>query len=259
MAGNLTTNGSPYPIPDVGGKETRSNMRIEIGLENGYENKSIAWALDYPGCFAYGADGAAAIMAFPRAFIGYKERIQAKASESWINFDDIDVHLAETFENQKVDGSILPKAGGKNVTAFWQVDWKPLTETEIEQGLQVMAWSREDLIALTRNLPEERMDREVPGEKWNIRGILNHVADSELWLLDRIGIGPSESATLPAETYRQLAATRRLFDQAMRELVGKNLVNGKDGSFWSPRKVLRRAAWHEVDHINHIFRLLNEN
>jgi hypothetical protein len=42
-------------------------------------------------------------------------------------------------------------------------------------------------------------------------------------------------------------------------LNGDRLVTGKDGTFWSPRKVLRRAAWHEVDHINHIFRLLNEN
>ncbi len=103
-------------------------MRIEIGLENGYENKSIAWALDYPGCFAYGDDGSTAIMAFPRAFIGYKERVQANAETSWIDFDDIDIHLAETFENQKVDGNILPQAAGKNVTAFWQVDWKPLSK-----------------------------------------------------------------------------------------------------------------------------------
>ena len=31
-------------------------MHIRIGLENGDENRSVAWALDFPGCFAYGAD-----------------------------------------------------------------------------------------------------------------------------------------------------------------------------------------------------------
>ncbi len=121
-----------------------------------------------------------------------------------------------------------------------------------------MTWSRKDLVDLTRNLPAEQLDRDVPGEKWSIRGILDHLANSELWLMDRLGVGPSE-ATLPGDTYRRLQATRNLFDHALRGLVDKNLVAGKDGSFWSPRKVLRRAAWHEVDHINHIFRLLNEN
>lgn len=246
-------------MPAAGGKEIRSEMRIEIGLENGYENKSIAWALDYPGCFAYGAEGAAAILAFPRAFIGYKERVAARAKENWITFDDIDVHLAETFECYQVDEHNLPKAAGKYVTAFWQVDWKPLTDIEIDRGLQVLSWSREDLVGLTRDLPPEKYDRDIPGEKWSIHGILDHLATSELWLLDRLNISYAQSTTLPEETFRRLDATRRLFERAMRDLAGKNLVNGKDGSFWSPRKVLRRAAWHEVDHINHIFRLLNEN
>lgn len=243
----------------AGGKGTQFNMRIEIGLENGYENKSIAWALDYPGCFSYGEDGAAAIMAFPRAFIGYKERVKARAEKNWIDFDDIDVHLAETFECYKVDGNIFPAAAGKNVTAFWQVDWKPLSDVEIERGLLIMKWSRQDLLDLTRHLPAERLDREVPGEKWSIRGILNHLSTSELWLLDRLNLGYAQSSTLPEDAFRRLDATRNLYEQAIQRLVNKSQVSGKDGSFWSPRKVLRRAAWHEVDHINHIFRLLNEN
>ncbi len=234
-------------------------MRIEIGLENNFENKSIAWALDYPGCFAYGAEGAEAIMAFPRAFIGYKERVQAKAEKNWITFDDMDIHLAETFECRKVDGNIFPSAAGKNVTAFWQADWKPLSDIEIERGLLVLKWSRQDLVDLTKNQPDERLDRDVPGEKWSIRGILNHLATSELWLLDRLNFGIAESATLPEDAFRRLEATRNLFERALLDLAGSSQVNGKDGTFWSPRKILRRAAWHEVDHINHIFRLLNEN
>jgi hypothetical protein len=246
-------------MPAAGGKETRSKMRINIGLENGYENKSIAWALDYPGCFAYGEDGASAIMAFPRAFIGYKERVQAKTGTDWIDFEDFDINLVETFESYKVDGKIFPAAEGKNVTAFWQVDWKPLGQIEIERGLQVMQWSREDLLDLTRNLSDERLDQEVPGEKWGIRGILLHLAGSEIWLLDRISSGSSEPFTLPEDTFRRLNATRNLFEKTLQRFENDPRVIGKDGSIWSPRKILRRAAWHEVDHINHICRLLNEN
>ena len=246
-------------MPVVDGKETRSDMRIEIGLENGYENKSIAWALDYPGCFAYGDDGTAAIMAFPRAFIGYKERVQSKTGTEWIDFEDFDIHLAETFDSYKVDSSILPSSGGKYVSAFWQVDWKPLSQIEIERGLQILQWSRADLVDLTCNLSDERLDREVPDEKWGIRGILNHLSGSELWLLERINAGNSESSTLPEDTFRHLNATRIIFENAIRTLENDPRVVGRNGSIWSPRKILRRAAWHEVDHINHIFRLLNES
>jgi hypothetical protein len=245
-------------MPAAGGKETRSDMRIEIGLENGYENKSIAWALDYPGCFAYGGDGSDAILSFPRAFIGYKERVQARTGTDWIDFEDFDIHLAETFDCYQVDGRILPAAGGKNVTAFWQVDWKPLSQLEIDRWLQVLDWSRSDLLDLTSNLSNERLDKEVPDEKWGIRGILRHLSSSELWLLDRINSHGGETFTLPEDTFRRLAVTRNLFKTTLHSLVNDTRVVGRDGSIWSPRKVLRRAAWHEVDHINHILRLLNE-
>ncbi|HEX7555075.1 MAG TPA: DinB family protein, partial [Leptolinea sp.] len=165
----------------------------------------------------------------------------------------------ETFECYQVDGRILPAAAGKNVSAFWQVDWMPLTQVEVDRGLKVMQWSREDLLGLTRHLSDEWLDREEPGEKWGIRGILNHLANSELWLLSRINSEVDTSSTLPEDCFRRLAATRNILDQIIRSMVDDPRVNGKDGSFWSPRKVLRRAAWHEVDHINHIFRLLSES
>jgi hypothetical protein len=39
-------------------------------------------------------------------------------------------------------------------------------------------------------------------------------------------------------------------------LSGSKQVMGIDGEFWSPRKLLRRAVWHEYDHIAHIRKLL---
>jgi hypothetical protein len=35
-----------------------------------------------------------------------------------------------------------------------------------------------------------------------------------------------------------------------------NKVVGVEGEMWSPRKVLRRAVWHERDHTEHIRKLL---
>jgi hypothetical protein len=36
-------------------------------------------------------------------------------------------------------------------------------------------------------------------------------------------------------------------------------VVGVGGEFWSPRKLLRRVAWHELDHLQHIQRLSQIN
>jgi|GEM_PF-3187094 hypothetical protein len=39
-------------------------------------------------------------------------------------------------------------------------------------------------------------------------------------------------------------------------LEASDKVVGVDGEFWSPRKVLRRAIWHERDHTAHSKKLL---
>ena len=41
-------------------------MLIRIGIENNIEGRTLVWALDYPGCFAYGADEAEAEAAVDR-------------------------------------------------------------------------------------------------------------------------------------------------------------------------------------------------
>jgi hypothetical protein len=45
---------------------------------------------------------------------------------------------------------------------------------------------------------------------------------------------------------------------ALPDLAASNAVVGIDGEFWSPRKLLRRAVWHERDHTAHILKLLAE-
>ena len=84
-----------------------------------------------------------------------------------------------------------------------------------------MKWSRQDLVDLTRDLSAERLDQEVPGEKWSIRGILDHLATSELWLLDRLNTGFAETSTLPEDIFRRMDATRNIFERAMRDLAGR--------------------------------------
>jgi hypothetical protein len=45
-------------------------------------------------------------------------------------------------------------------------------------------------------------------------------------------------------------------NETLPALKAVNRVAGMDGELWSPRKVLRRALWHERDHMEHIRKLL---
>jgi hypothetical protein len=45
---------------------------IKVGIENNNENRSIAWALDFPGCFAYGSSETEALIRIPQALIAFK-------------------------------------------------------------------------------------------------------------------------------------------------------------------------------------------
>jgi hypothetical protein len=62
---------------------------------------------------------------------------------------------------------------------------------------------------------------------------------------------------LPAEPIEKLTEVRTLMLATLPGLASSTQVVGIDGEFWSPRKVLRRAVWHERDHTAHIQRLIS--
>jgi hypothetical protein len=54
----------------------------------------------------------------------------------------------------------------------------------------------------------------------------------------------------------RLEKVRPAFLKLLPELEGVKQVAGAEGEFWSPRKALRRALWHERDHTEHIRKLI---
>ncbi|MBP9041838.1 MAG: DinB family protein, partial [Anaerolineaceae bacterium] len=102
----------------------------------------------------------------------------------------------------------------------------------------------------------DQLNQKFEGERWSILGVLNHVANAEHWYLDRLSLAHTERDQLPSDVFDRLLAVREQLCRVLPTLAGSNLVVGVEGEFWSPRKVLRRAAWHEIDHIEHIFKLM---
>jgi hypothetical protein len=233
-------------------------MIFRIGIENNNDDRTIAWALDHPGCFAYGQDSEEAQKNFPQAARDYRTWI-AGHEEPWLD-DEVDVAVEEIFDVYFINPSFERAERGKDtymVESFFVHDWKPLRPHEIEHALKLLAWSRADLMSLVEGLDGEKRSRMYPNERWAIDGILKHVGGAEWWYQERIGYPfPEDEADVPSDPFERLQVVRDHFNSLLPRLDGVSKVVGLDGEVWSPRKVLRRALWHERDHTEHIRKLL---
>lgn len=229
-------------------------MQIRIGLENNIEGRTLAWALDYPGCFAYGLDEAEALIRLPRALLKYEIWIKDHTSQPWIDFKDLDMRVVDRYETFCINDiyELVPEGQGYEINAWFVDDWRPLSEIEIERGLKIFHWQREELLAGLTTLDPEILEKEFPGQRWNILGIVKHVANAELWYLSRMGLtGLSRQDLLPDPEAR-LKQTAEQVDRVFPGFADQVRVIGIDGEFWSYRKILRRTLWHQRDHIEHI-------
>lgn len=231
-------------------------MRIAIGLELNNEGRALAWALDFPGCFAYGEDGPEAVITLPRELVRYEAWTAQHGGPGWLNLGDFDLRVVDTWEVFTVNDQYEREEGAYAVNAWFLHDWKPLEPRDVERGLDLLRWSRADLLERVKDLSEEQLDRTYPDERWNIRGILRHVASAEWWYLDRLGLAGIERKDLPGNLDERLSVVRSRLEEILPSLTGRELVIGREAEFWSPRKMLRRVLWHERNHLFHIEKLL---
>jgi uncharacterized damage-inducible protein DinB len=233
-------------------------MHIRIGLENNIEGRTLAWALDYPGCFAYGADEPEALIRMTRALLKYEIWIKDHTPESWVDFSDLDIRVVERFDTFHMNDNycLVPEGQGYEINAWFHDDWRPLGAKEVEQALKIFTWQREELLGGVSTLAHDILEMERAGERWTIIGIMKHIANAELWYLSRLGLAPFERDSLASDPEDRLNQTAALVEDQFQQLVDSVKVLGIDGEFWSPRKVLRRTLWHQRDHIEHIKKLV---
>ena len=233
-------------------------MIFRIGMENNNDDRSIAWALDHPGCFAYGQNSEEAQRNFIQAAYEYVAWI-ARHEEPWLD-EKVEVLVEETFEPYFVNSLFERVEPGKDtymVESFFLNDWKPLAPHEIERALKLLAWSRADLLDLVKGLSPEKLTETYQNERWSILEILEHIGGAEWWYQERIGYPfPEDEKDVPEDPFERLAVVRSHFTALLLSLEGMDRVIGIEGEIWSPRKVLRRAIWHERDHTEHIRKLL---
>jgi hypothetical protein len=231
-------------------------MIFRVGVENNNEGRSIAWALEHPGCFAYGKDANAASTNLEFAIQAYATWILKHEPRTWLNFEEVEIRVEEAWDAYLIDDEYdQVEKDGYSVESFFRFDWKPLTTVDTHRAQKLLAWSRSDLLITIKGLSSEKLNQTYLGERWSINGILSHISGAEWWYLDRLGLAfPRKD--VPEDPLARLEKVRTLLRATLPALQGSKQVVGIDGEFWSPRKILRRALWHERDHIEHIRKLL---
>ncbi len=233
-------------------------MNIRVGLENNIEGRTLAWVFDHPGCFAVAENSDAVLEALPDAIHTYASWIAAHEQNSWVEPNDIRINVEETWQVYTIDEDFELAPENKenyDVNAWFRHDWKPLTRQDIDRGLKLLTWSRQDFLHLIQDLEPKVLDFQPTGERWSIKGIIRHVGVAEWWYQDRLNPTIPYEA-LPKDPFEVIFKARESLQAMLPGLENKSLVTGASGEFWSPRKLLRRALWHERDHTHHIQKLL---
>ncbi len=233
-------------------------MKINVSLENYPGYRTTAWVPDHFGCFTYGKDGDEALANVPQALIDYQAWIASHMQGSWLHgLEKGEIDVVGTWDVYTIDESFDLAKEGYEVESFFRSDWKPLAEEQVKRLRSILEWSRDDLLKEVKPLTDAQLDREFPGERWSIRGILRHVAIAEQWYLSRLDL--AEGLTwkdLPKDVYDALEFVRKQLIRKLPGMIGLQKVVGLEGELWSPRKLARRAAWHERDHVDHVRKLI---
>jgi hypothetical protein len=232
-------------------------MQIRIGIENDIEGRTMAWAFDQPGCFAYGRDEAESLINLPKALLDYEYWIKNHTHDPWVNFGDLDMRVVEKYDTFRLgaDYKPAPPGEGYEINAWFIDDWRPLSAVEIEHGLMLFRWQRDELLAGLSTLEPVMLEKDFHNQRWNILGIAKHIANAELWYLQRMDLADITRQDLFPDYTARLAQTAAIIEQSFPQFANTVNVIGIEGEIWSFRKILRRTLWHQRDHIDHIKQL----
>lgn len=234
--------------------EEVSAVTYDAYLEETAEGAALALILDLPGCFANGATRQAALDNLQHSSAAY---------HAWLRqHDDYTPDVRGPFVFTVKEVFQIAHEGNYEINSFFVPDAQPATDEDIEWALTLMGWQREDLLERVSELAEEILDWMPPyaSDALSIRQILDHIAQAEVWYMGRLDEKPPSIvvANLPGSTLDRLQRARQAAIMRIKsypkEFRGKVFTH--QGEQWSLRKVLRRAVWHERDHINQIDELL---
>jgi len=218
-----------------------------VSLEQ-VEGRWVAFVPALAGCFASAGTRDAALALLPEAVRSYLIWRRDKGDASVASDQE------PTFEIEEIVREWPDPAHPEYiVSAFFAADAPPLTGQDISLGVRLLDWAYADLLTAGA-LPADVLGEKVEGD-WSVAGILTHCSHAEWWYLHRLGLAPAQKE--PSTWRERFTLAHQQLVTVLPTLEGVARIVLADCELWSPRKMLRRALWHERDHTAHIhqFRL----
>jgi hypothetical protein len=216
-------------------------MSIRVGLQFRAPRGTYpcgAWVLDLPGCFVWGDDEATVLARVPAAISAYTDFMSRHHVSVEAPYGQIAV--VERFqcwweEDYEVDPTFFTDDGG-------------VTASDVVFVREALLAARPELLAAADAAGEGRSGERTVDE------MLHHVATAEWFYGSRLEENPRSAwgfaRSEEPDPRRRLAAVRdwtlaRL--ESLPDLGPLERVHRSER--WTPRKLLRRYLYHELDHL----------
>jgi len=225
-------------------------MKIRLAVEDIEPDHWIAWALDLPACYSSAGTMEEAIAQAPKKIAEYFSWVSSHDNTYPVVMEPFEVQIVEAFQARisREDPEYI-------VNAFFEDDRRPLGYWEVELALQLLAWTRYDLLSVLQTISPQQLTQPIPGEaRGSIAGILNHIGGAENWYFWQLGLG---MGVLPEDPFEKIGVVRSNTREQLVKLVSDERMIQNSDELWSGRKIVRRALWHERDHTQHILQLLS--
>ena len=215
-------------------------VTLQLHVEN-IAGDWFGWIEDFPGAYASGETSLEVERSAPRAFAEYLKWLREHGSplpnHLW---DTTSADFLPTLANTHPN----PVDSPEEARHFMASDGKPLRAHEFQHYMNLLRYSRADLVDAAGAFPPHEWDTAPLGGQ-SIRAHLQRLADSEAAMLGRIGRVPSVPSH--PDPLSKLARTRAMFETAITALYteGHEITVASNGVRWSLSKVVRLSVWHE--------------
>ncbi len=217
---------------------------LRSGIENLEPDCWIVSVFDLIGCYSSGRSEEDAVAQAGRRVRQYFEWLGRKDGNPAPFEESVEVVIAERIETYP-----WPKDPALPVHAFFEDDARPLRPWDLDIARRLLEWSRQDFLKLSGALLPDSLVRLENVPNWNtLDGLMGHVWETENMILKRMG-AMVDITDMPGDAMGRLQIVRERFQEKLPEWVEADIVVEEFGEKWSPRKALRRALWHERDHI----------
>ena len=238
---------------------------IRVWLEPNYDHgRTGAWLLDWPGAFTWGDSRETALGRATSAAHRFVDWVEAHGDTA------VPVPIEPPEVIDEVAAYTLPD--GYEINATFDADDRPATAADVETALRRLAFARTDLLRLVGrirefeagvgHLPSEQRSAEAKATGADdgrlVDQILRHLAGADTWFVSRLDPAARFEGSR-GELTDYMSASQQFLAQGLRRIQAADMPPRLDskGERWTLTKVLRRALYHSLDHLEELDRRLS--